>query len=266
MQAVLSTCVSVDYRNRPGVLRRVKIEVAKGEILGLVGQSGSGKTTFAMATLGLLDPGAATVTGEIIVAGTDICGRGERDLRRVRGRVISLIPQNPVAALNPSVRIGRQLQEAWAAHAANWSGQGCQTASQLLHACGLCADDKFLRRFPHQISVGQAQRILIAMALLHNPSVLIADEPTSALDLVTQREVLDLIPRISADRGMAAVFISHDLPVVASLCHRVAILHEGSIIDYGRTWDVLAAPRHPYTRSLISAVPKWHMFSAEALE
>jgi ABC-type dipeptide/oligopeptide/nickel transport system ATPase component len=256
MGAVFQTNLSVDYRSRPGVLREVSIQVEEGEILGLVGQSGSGKTTFVMAALGLLDPREGKATGSVMVSGMELCGMRERELRSIRGKLVSLIPQSPSAALNPALRIGTQFREAWLAHAKDWFGRGQHRARGLLEACDLPGDDDFMRRYPHQISVGQAQRVLIAMALVHDPLTLIADEPNSALDLIVQRGILDLLARISSERRMSMIFISHDLQAVANLCHRIAVLHEGTIVECGRTHDVLSSPVHPYTRLLLTAVPR----------
>jgi ABC-type dipeptide/oligopeptide/nickel transport system ATPase component len=256
MPAVFQTDLSVDYRSRPGVLRDVRIRVEEGEILGLVGQSGSGKTTFVMAALGLLDPREGKVTGSVVVNGTELRGMRERELRSIRGKLVSLVPQSPSAALNPAVRIGTQFREAWLAHGNDWRGQGQRRACGLLEACGLTSDNEFLRRYPHQISVGQAQRVLIAMALLHDPVLVIADEPTSALDLVMQREILDLLVGISSEPRRSMIFISHDLQAVASLCNRIAILHEGTIVEHGATLAVLSSPVHPYTKLLLTAVPR----------
>ncbi len=170
---------------------------------------------------------------------------------------MSLVPQSPAAALNPALRIGTQLREAWRAHSSEpWSSQE-ERIAELFATVGLSPGEAFLKRFPSQISVGQAQRVLIMMALLHSPPLLIADEPTSALDLITQREVLDLLARTGQERRMSILFISHDLPAIAGLCHRLAILHEGEIVECGPVKSVLAAPQHPYTKRLIAAVPKW---------
>jgi peptide/nickel transport system ATP-binding protein len=256
MDFVLETDLSVDFRSRRGVLQHAVIRVKEGEILGLVGQSGSGKTTFALAALGLIEDRDATVSGKVILNGIDIRGKRERDLRSIRGRLVSMIPQSPAAALTPTLSIGGQFREAWLAHAKNWPREGLPRARRLLEACGLQSDDQFLRRYPDQISLGQAQRVLISMALLHDPSLLIADEPTSALDMLTQREVLDLLKRISAERRMSILFISHDLQAVASLCDTLAILHEGTIVECGATEKLFSSPEHPYTRLLLESIPK----------
>jgi ABC-type glutathione transport system ATPase component len=237
------------------VLRHARIEVAPGEFLGLVGQSGSGKTTLALAILRLLDHTGARVLGRTMLLGRDLEASDERGLRDIRGRLVSLIPQSPAAALNPRLRIETQLCEAWRAHSREpWSGQK-EHIARLFDTVGLSPAEVFLKSFPSEISVGQAQRVLIVMALLHSPPLLIADEPTSALDVITQREILDLLVRIGKEHHMSMLFISHDLLTVAMLCHRLAILHEGEIVESGPVHEVLASPEHPYTKRLIAAVP-----------
>jgi len=192
-----------------------------------------------------------------MLLGQDLTGCDEHKLRDIRGRLVSLIPQSPATSLNPALRISTQLREAWRAHSREpWSGQR-QRVSHLLTTAGLSPEDEFLRRFPSEISVGQAQRVLIVMALLHSPPLLIADEPTSALDVITQREVLDLLVTIGKERHMSILFISHDLPAVAVLCHRLAILHAGEIVECGPVHRVLRAPEHEYTKRLMATVPKW---------
>ena len=246
----------VDYPQKSDVLRGIDVEVRSGEILGFVGESGSGKSTLALAILGLLRHAAARVRGSVVLNGVDVLPYTERQMRDVRGRLISLVPQGASGALNPALRIGTQLREAWRAHSKeSWTGQEARV-KQLLASCGLPPEDDFLRRFPAQISIGQAQRILIVMALLHSPSLLIADEATSALDVITQQDVLQLIGRINRERNMSVLFISHDLPSVAALCHRIAILHDGQIVECGPVADLLSAPRHPYTKRLVTAVQK----------
>jgi ABC-type dipeptide/oligopeptide/nickel transport system ATPase component len=212
---------------------------------------------MALAILGLLRHTGAGVSGRTMFLGRDLMDCDQSQLREVRGRLISFVPQSPVAALNPALRIETQLREAWRAHSREpWSCQKERVARRL-EGAGLSSPEAFLRRFPRQISVGQAQRVLIAMALLHAPPLLIADEPTSALDVITQREVLDLLANLTAERQMSMLFISHDLPTVAAICHRLAILHTGEIVECGPVKQVLANPQHPYTRQLIAAAPKW---------
>jgi len=235
----------------------LRIDVFPGEILGLVGQSGSGKSTLALALLKLLSHTGAKANGRIVLLGQDLLSYSERQMRSVRGRLMSLIPQSPLAALNPALRIGTQMREAWRAHSReSWDSQ-TKRVTELLASSGLPSEEAFLRRFPGEVSVGQAQRILIVMSLLHAPALLIADEPTSALDPITQRDVLDLIARVTTERHMSVLLISHDLVSTAGLCHRLAILHDGTIVECGPPKQLLHLPLHPYTQRLVQSLPKW---------
>jgi ABC-type dipeptide/oligopeptide/nickel transport system ATPase component len=198
----------------------------------------------------------ATIRGRVLLNGVDIIPYSERQMRDIRGRLISLIPQGASGALNPALRIGTQMREAWKAHSKESWAEERGNVKKLLTSCGLPEDEKFQHRFPGQISIGQAQRILIVMALLHRPTLLVADEPTSALDVITQCEVLELISKINREQKMSVLFISHDLPSVAALCHRVAILHKGQIVECDAVATVLSAPKHPYTAKLVAAVQK----------
>jgi len=248
---LLSLRLSADYPGRP-VFRDLALNIRPGEILGLVGQSGSGKSTLALSVLRLLDLKGGLAAGEIRFQGRDLMRLPEREMRQVRGREIGLVPQSPIASLNPSLRIGAQLREAWKVHA----GAGEPPLPELLSSVSLPTDDAFLGRYPRQLSVGLAQRVLIAMAILHRPALLIADEPTSALDSITQAEILQLFTRLNQALGMAVLYVSHDLLAVASLCHRVAILHGGNIVEMDTTENVFRSPSHPYTHRLIQALPK----------
>jgi ABC-type glutathione transport system ATPase component len=253
-EPLLAVNLSVDYPGKPGVLRNVSIEVQRGEIVGLVGQSGSGKSTLAMAILGLLDLKGGVAKGTIRFAGRDLMQLSEREMRRIRGKDIGLVLQSPMTALNPALRISTQLEEAWRCHGgkpATWKAR----AMELLESVSLPPDPAFLRRFPRQLSVGLAQRVLIAMAILHRPPLLLADEPTSALDVITQSEILQLFTTLSRELDMGMLFISHDLLSVSTLCHRVAILHEGEIVECGPAGEIFQRPRHPYTQRLIAALP-----------
>jgi len=255
MTPLLSLRVSVDYPGKPGVLRDVSLDVNRGEIVGLAGQSGSGKSTLAMAILRLLDLKGARASGSIQLDGRELLDLSERDMRRVRGKEIGLVLQSPMTALNPSLRIGTQLEEAWRCHGGHprdWNDR----ALDLLASVSLPAEIGFLKRYPRQLSVGLAQRVLIAMAILHGPPLLLVDEPTSALDVITQSEILQLFAKLSGELNMGMLFISHDLLAVAALCHRVAILHEGEIVECAATEQIFDRPQHPYTRSLIAALPR----------
>jgi ABC-type glutathione transport system ATPase component len=255
-EVLLSAGLSVRYGEKPAVLRDVRLEIRRGEVLGLVGQSGSGKSTLAMAILGLLDRKRAQAVGAIEFDGLDLLTLRERDLRALRGRKIALVLQSPLSSLNPALKIRTQLKEAWKAHAAG-PGADCESAVRAaLESVSLPSSNEFLRKYPSQMSVGQAQRVLIAMAVMHRPALLIADEATSALDVITQSEILALFRELNRSSGMAILYISHDLASVAGICDRIAILHEGQIVETGRTEQVLTNPRHEYTQRLMAAMPK----------
>lgn len=247
--------ISADYRARANVLRDVAFEIAPGEIVGLAGESGSGKSTIALAIMRLLYLKGGAVRGAIRFRGRDLLGSSEREMRAIRGREISLVLQNPVSSLNPALRIGTQLSEAWEAHGNGGQGRRETAILDALGAVSLTVDKPFLRRYPGELSVGQAQRVLIAMAILHRPALLIADEATSALDALTRAEILRLFARLNRDLSMAILYISHDLLSIASLCQRIAILHHGEIVEFAPVERVFHRPAHPYTRRLIDAIP-----------
>lgn len=253
---LLAASVSVRYGDKPAVLREVKFEIRRGEVLGLVGQSGSGKSTLAMAILGLLDRKRAKTEGAIELDGCDLLTLGERELRGLRGRKVALVLQSPLSSLNPALKIRTQLKEAWRAHAAGPRAQCDAAIRAALESVSLPSTDEFLQKYPSQMSVGQAQRVLIAMAVMHRPALLIADEATSALDVITQSEILSLFRELNRISGMAILYISHDLASVAGICDRLAILHEGQIVEAGTTEQVLSRPCHEYTRRLMAAMPK----------
>jgi len=253
---ILSLRLTAGYPANPAVLRDVRFDVERGEILGLVGESGSGKSTLALAILRLLSYRGGAVSGEIRFEDQELTLLEEREMRRIRGCQIGFVPQSPLTSLNPALRIGTQLNEAWAAHANGAILQRQANFLSLLESVSLPAEEPFLGRYPAELSVGQAQRLLVAMAILHKPSLVIADEPTSALDVVTQAEILKLFKRLNHGLNMAVLYISHDLLSVSSLCHRVAILHEGEIVECAETERIFRAPQHPYTRRLIDALPK----------
>ncbi|HUJ24015.1 MAG TPA: ATP-binding cassette domain-containing protein [Bryobacteraceae bacterium] len=253
---LLSICLSVDYPGKPAVLRNARFDVARGEILGLVGESGSGKSTLALAILNLLGYRGADVSGEVHFQGRDLARLSDHEMRPVRGRQIGFVPQSPLTSLNPALRIGTHLDEAWTAHANGRRNARRANFLSLLESVSLPSEEPFLKRFPRELSVGQAQRLLIAMAILHKPALVIADEPTSALDVVTQAEILKLFKRLNQGLDMAVLYISHDLLSVTSLCHRVAILHDGEIVEAGPTERIFREPQHPYTQRLIQAMPK----------
>jgi ABC-type dipeptide/oligopeptide/nickel transport system ATPase component len=256
-QPLLSLQLSVSYPGKPGVLRGLSLEMRSGEVLGLVGQSGCGKSTLALAILKLLHLKNGRAEGSILFNGRDLMPLKEREMRSLRGREIALVLQSPMSSLNPALRIGTQLEEAWKIHQHSSSEECTRALFETLNKVSLPADNLFLRQYPAQLSVGQAQRVLIAMAVMHRPALLIADEATSALDVITQSEILQLFAQLNREIGTSILYISHDLPSVAGICHRIAILYEGEIVECGVTGDVLSQPRHPYTQRLLAAVPQF---------
>ena len=253
---LLSANITVCYTGKQPVLRDVKLEIRSGEVLGLVGQSGSGKSTLAMAILGLLEKKRAHAEGSIRFQNSDLLRLSERELRSLRGRAISLVLQSPLSSLNPALKIRTQLKEAWRAHAAG-STADCKNAIEAaLRSVSLPDDDEFLRKYPSQMSVGQAQRVLIAMAVMHRPALLIADEATSALDVITQSEILALFRDLNHSIGTAILYISHDLASVSGICDRIAILHQCEIVECGTTEQIFAHPQHEYTKKLMAALPR----------
>jgi ABC-type dipeptide/oligopeptide/nickel transport system ATPase component len=253
---LLSAHLWLSYRNKPPVLRDVDLDIRRGEVLGLVGQSGSGKSTLALAILGLLDKKQIHVEGTVGFDGSDLLRVSEPDMRALRGRKLALVLQSPLSSLNPALKIRTQLKEAWRAHASGSKSECLAAIRAALESVSLPSSDEFLRKYPSQMSVGQAQRVLIAMAVMHRPALLIADEATSALDVITQSEILALFRELNRSTGMAILYISHDLASVAGICDRIAILHEGQIVESGTAHQVLTDPQHEYTRRLMAAMPK----------
>ena len=259
---LLSLRLSVDYRNKAGVLRDVSLEIQPGEILGLVGQSGSGKSTLSLAILRLLHLKGGVASGHLLFKGQDLFAKTEAQMRSLRGREISIVLQSPLSSLNPVLRIGSQLSEAWRAHATGTREECAAATRAALTSVTLSHDSDFLRRRPGQLSVGQAQRVIIAMAVLHRPSLLIADEATSALDTITQSEILGLFAQLNRELGMGILYISHDLLSVAALCHRIAILDAGEIVECGPPSQIFGAPQHAYTQKLVAALPRLPVFTS----
>ncbi|MBC3192370.1 ABC transporter ATP-binding protein [Pseudonocardia sp. C8] len=240
------------------VLHGVDYAVAPGEILALVGESGSGKTTAALAALGHFRTGLACTGGTITFRGhteshDDLLALPPATLRGIRGRLVSYVPQDPALSLNPLLRIGTQVSEVLAAH--GHEGVAEERVREVLADVGLPTDDAFLRRYPHQLSGGQQQRVGIAAAFANRPDVVVLDEPTTGLDVTTQDLVLETVRRLVTRSRTAALYITHDLAVVAGLADRVAVMQAGEVVETGSVQQVLTAPEHPYTRALIAAVP-----------
>ena len=255
-QPLLAARLTVGYPNKPGILKNLSLDIRPGEIVGLVGESGSGKSTLAMAILRLLDRKNARVAGEILFDGEDLLNKNEKQLREIRGRKISVVLQSPLTSLNPALKIGTQLREAWRAHAKTNVEEAANAIRSAMASVSLPSDDEFLSRRASQLSVGQGQRVTIAMAILHKPALLIADEATSALDTITQAEILQLFRRLNRELGTAILYISHDLLSVAAICRRVAILNQGEIVECNTPEAIFTAPQHVYTRRLVAALPK----------
>lgn len=230
------------------------LSIPAGRRLGLVGESGSGKTMTAMSIIGLL-PREAVVTGSIKFSGTEMVNRPERELSNFRGSEIGTIFQDPLRALNPTMRVGKQVGEALRLHNTVPKKDVKQRTVELLDQVQLPNSEALARRYPHQLSGGQQQRVLIAMAIACNPKLLIADEPTTALDVTVQKEILELLARLSAERGMAVLFVSHDLGVIQSISDYVAVLYGGSLVETGPTDQIVGSPRHRYTEALINVNP-----------
>jgi ABC-type glutathione transport system ATPase component len=236
------------------VLDEVSGQLAPGEIRALVGLSGSGKSTLALALLRLLVYRGGETTGSIRLAGRELMDLPERTMRELRGRQIGYIPQSPAAALNERVRVRTLLDESWKAH--EKGAVPARFFDELLESVQLPHSADFLAQRAGQLSAGQGQRLLIGLAIMHKPGVLIADEPTSALDAITQAAILRLLGELNRRQAMAMLFISHDLLSVASLAHRMEILHEGRIVESGAPEEIFRAPQHPFTRELVQAMPK----------
>ncbi|HEX9032573.1 MAG TPA: ABC transporter ATP-binding protein [Streptosporangiaceae bacterium] len=235
------------------IVEDVSFSLAPGEALGLVGESGSGKTTTALALLGYTQAGARITSGSVRVAGTSEHIGDERAQRKIRGRFVSYVPQNPATALNPALRIGDAIAEMLRAHG-DGRAPGDLLASRLENV-GLPGDATFRHRYPHQLSGGQQQRVCISVALACEPPVVVLDEPTTGLDVVTQARILDELMRLRREQGISLLYVTHDLAVAAQIATRIAVMYAGRIVEEGPAAEVLRRPRHPYTRGLLTLIP-----------
>lgn len=244
--------LQVDFgRRRIPAVRRVDFSLDAGQRLGVIGESGSGKTVTALAVMGLL-PENAHVAGSVVLDGQQIVGLAERGLARLRGNTVSMVFQEPMTALDPTMRVGRQVAEVLRLHQGAESGPARERVVAMLAEVGLSDADRIADAYPHQLSGGQRQRVVLAMALINSPSLVICDEPTTALDVTVQALVLAKLDEVLDASGSACLFISHDLAVVSQVCDQVLVMLDGRIVESGTVEKLFTAPEHPYTRGLVA--------------
>ena len=239
------------------ILRDVSLDIAPGEVHGLVGESGAGKTMIGKAVLGIQPSRARITGGSVLFDGRDITVLPERARRRLMGRGMGLIPQDPMTSLNPAYRIGGQIADVLRLHLGMGRSAAEARALELLEDVHIRAPKRVMRQYPHELSGGMRQRVLIAVAFACRPKLIVADEPTTALDVTVQRQVLALIKQMQAQEGASILFVTHDLGVVAKICDRVTVLHGGRVLEAGDTARIVEAPRHAYTRALMAATPRY---------
>lgn len=247
------------FYTKKGVVRAVDgvdFDVEKGEVLGIVGESGCGKSVTAMSILRLLSPYARIEDGsEICFEGKNLVALQEKELREVRGKDIAMIFQDPMTSLNPVMKIGRQLEEVSIVHGKRSKVEAKKRALEMLYKVGIPSPEKRIDEYPHQLSGGMKQRVMIAMALMESPKLLIADEPTTALDVTIQAQILDLLCFLQEDTGTSIMLITHDMGVVASMSDHLLVMYAGQGVEYGKTEEVFNEPKHPYTRGLLKSIP-----------
>jgi oligopeptide/dipeptide ABC transporter ATP-binding protein len=248
----------VRIASRRGIVRAVdgvSFEVPRGGALGLVGESGSGKSMTLRAILGVLPPEAQITSGEIRLDGVDLVQLRGSDLNRLRGPKLSMIFQEPMSALNPVMRVGQQIAEGPQVHLGLNRARAAERALELMRRVGIPDPERRFRAYPHEFSGGMRQRVMIAIALSCDPEIILCDEPTTALDVTIQDQILRLLTGLCRESGVSLVFVTHDLPVVAQVCHDVAVMYGGQLVERGEVRDVLLDPRHPYTLGLVRSAP-----------
>jgi oligopeptide/dipeptide ABC transporter ATP-binding protein len=237
-------------------VRDVSVSIRKGRTLGIVGESGCGKSVMAYSILRLVPPPGVIDSGSILYQGRDIVRMNENEVRKVRGKEIAMIFQEPMTSLNPVFTVGYQIMESITLHMGMPDNEAREYAAELLNSVGIPDPAQRLDSYPHELSGGMRQRAMIAMALSTSPSILIADEPTTALDVTIQAQILDLLMKIQDERKMSLLLITHDLGIVANIADEIAIMYAGEIVEYGTTADIFRKPGHPYTRGLFNAIPR----------
>lgn len=248
--------LSVEFslrEKRTPILQNISLSVDEGEFVALVGESGSGKTMTSLATMHLLPENICMTGGEILLGGKNISSMDEKEFRAISGKEISMIFQEPMTSLNPLIRVGKQIEESGLIHGMK-KDEARNKAAELARLSGLSDTERILRSFPHELSGGMKQRIMIASSLMNSPRLLIADEPTTALDVSTQEEIIHILQNLREQRNTAMLLISHDLSVVKKLCSRVYIMYKGRIVESGSTEEIFKNPRHEYTTALVQAV------------
>jgi peptide/nickel transport system ATP-binding protein len=250
--------LQVEFATRHHTLRAidgVSLEIAKGEVLGVVGESGAGKSVTGLAVIGLIDPPGRISGGEILLSGLRIDNLRAEEIRKIRGKRIGMIFQDPLTSLNPLYRIGDQIIETIRTHTSLSGTAARKRAIDLLAEVGIPAPDKRIDGYPHEFSGGMRQRVVIALAICAEPELIIADEPTTALDVSVQAQIIALIKRLGRDHGTAVMLVTHDMGVIAETCDRVAVMYSGRVAEIGPVQDVIQNPLHPYAKGLMGAIP-----------
>ena len=251
--------LSIGVRNKNrgfDIVKDISFRLESGEICGIVGESGSGKSVTALSLLRLLKPPLAITGGNIVFDGRDLMGLGEREMRALRGKDISIIFQEPMTSLHPLMPIGKQISEAIRQHMKVSGEEALRISLDILTKVGINSPAKRLSQLPHELSGGMRQRIMIAMALSCNSKLLLADEPTTALDVTIQAQILEFLRRLNKDRGLCVLLITHDIGVVSEICQKIIVLYAGEIMESGDAFSILHSPLHPYTDALLKAIPK----------
>ena len=251
--------LSTSFTTRSGVIKavdNVSFSLRKGRVLGLVGESGCGKTMTALSILNLVPPPGRITAGKIMFEGRDLLTLSEPEMRKVRGARISMVFQEPMTALNPVFTVGNQIGEVLTTHQAVTGHEALDRSVELLRSVGIPSPEKRVHEYPHQLSGGMRQRVMIAMAIACRPSLILADEPTTALDVTIQAHILELLTRIQAEMGMAMVLVTHDLGLIAERADEVAVMYAGRIVEQAETRELFSDPLHPYTRGLMASIPR----------